>query len=163
MSNDQFDLLTEISQSAIRMLANREHSRFELKQKLLQRGYAADLVEQVLEKLIRQDLLSEQRFVENFVRNRVNKGYGPLRITAELQARGIDKTTIKRSINQTVLAEQQIKISQVRSKKFGSKLPTNAAEYAKQLRYLQYKGFSAEQIRLELRLSIDTAAVADED
>ena len=137
---------TKIRQSALRMLARREHSCFELKQKLLQRNYEEELIEQELKKLIIQDILSEQRFLENFVRSRITKGHGPARIKIELQEKGIIKETIM-----DYLVENKInwleKIEQVRHKKFKNNWPQDAKENAKQIRYLQYKGFSLDQIQ----------------
>lgn len=135
----------KIRQSAIRMLARREHSYFELKRKLLQRDYNEELIELELKKLITQDILSEQRFLENFVRSRIAKGYGPARIKMELQEKGINKEAINEYLADNN-ADWLVKIEQARRKKFKNNWPCDAIESAKQIRYLQYRGFTIDQI-----------------
>ncbi len=76
-------------ENAVRLLARREHSRFELREKLIRRGVREDLVEQVLDKLVEQDYLSDSRYAEVCVRSRLRKGDGPLKVRAYLQTHGI--------------------------------------------------------------------------
>lgn len=84
---------------AVRLLARREHSRFELRDKLISRGYSHNTVEQVLDKLIEQDYLSDARYVEVCVRVRLRKNDGPLRIRAYLQSHGIDRALIEEHLS----------------------------------------------------------------
>lgn len=140
--------MTEIYPSAIRMLASREHSCFELKQKLLQRDFSLVLINQTIEKLISQNLICDKRFTECYIRSRSAKGFGPLRISQELQAKGISKELVTLYLRQNKPSLDDLK--KVRIKKFGSELPKNLSDRAKQTRYLQYKGFSLEEINKEL-------------
>ena len=137
---------TEVQQTAIRMLARREHSCFELKQKLLQKGYSLEAITENLQKLIDQDLVNDQRFMESYIRSRIARGYGPLKISNELKEKGIAKELIAQAMQEINLT-QTVNIAAIRAKKFGAALPTNAADRAKQIRFLQYKGFSWDQIR----------------
>lgn len=140
---------TKVYQTAIRLLARREHSVFELKQKLLQREFAANTIEEVTQKLMDQNLLSDERYVEIYIRSRAAKGYGPIRIASELQQQQINKELITHGLKNPETNWQQI-LEQTRRKKFGLVAPNDSKEWAKQIRYLQYKGFSLEQIRLVL-------------
>jgi len=79
---------------ALNFLARREHSQLELKQKLQTRGFDATVVQNVLDKLIEQNLLSDQRFGECYAAERIRCGYGPLRIQQELQQRGVNTRLI---------------------------------------------------------------------
>jgi regulatory protein len=142
---EKIPTLTQVQNAAIRLLSRREHSRNELRQKLLQRGFPAELIQQVLEKLIQKKLLDEERFVESYIRARSNKGYGPLRIIAELQQRGVNVEIIFNFIDETSCEWLEL-AQQVRQKKFGKKMPKEFTEKAKQMRFLQYRGFSVEQI-----------------
>lgn len=136
---------SQVFNAAIRLLARREHSRFELKQKLQQRGYPLELILSAIEKLMQQKFLSEERFVESYVRARSNKGYGPLRIIAELQQRGIDAELIDNFINES--GHEWLEFAaQVRQKRFGKKIPKEFNEKVKQMRFLQYRGFSTTHI-----------------
>jgi regulatory protein len=79
---------------AYRLLGRREYSVFELRQRLLQKwGDDSDLevlVEDLLEALVDENLLSDERFVESFARSRVARCQGPLKIRAALRQKGVD-------------------------------------------------------------------------
>ena len=79
---------------AVRLLARREHSRVELRDKLIRRGHREDLVEHALVKLVEQDYVSDSSYVEVCVRSRLQKGDGPLKIRAYLQSHGIGNELI---------------------------------------------------------------------
>lgn len=79
--------------SALRALSRREYSVFELRSKL-ERQYDDQVVEQLLDELLTQRLLSDGRFTEVFVRSRIERGHGPMRIRQELCQRGIDDELI---------------------------------------------------------------------
>jgi len=67
-------------------LARREHSEVELRRKLTTRGFDADLVETTLADLVAENLLNNARFAESFVYSRFQRGTGPQKIHAELEA-----------------------------------------------------------------------------
>lgn len=138
-------MLNEIHQAAIRMLARREHSCFELKQKLLQRNFSRELIEQVLEKLLMQGLLSDERYTECYIRSRTSKGCGPTRIAMELREHGISKDLIAQHLRNSE-TDWQEKLKKIYHKKFGPTPAASQLERAKQIRYLQYKGFNLAQI-----------------
>jgi regulatory protein len=136
----------ELFQTAIRLLARREHSRFELQQKLIQRGFTPNIVEPLLKQLLEKNLLSDKRFAENYIHYRTNKGYGPLRIAAELQHRGVDRDIIDELLDAS--SEEWIqKIQYLKQKRFGKKPPIHFNEQARQMRFFQYRGFTPDQIR----------------
>lgn len=135
--------------TALDLLARREHTRLELYNKLLQRGYAGELSAALLDALEQQGLLSEQRFAESFVHARVRKGQGPRRLQAELRQRGVDAATIE-----AALAAEEVDWAElagrVRERRFGAATPETYAERARQVRFLQYRGFTTEQIQAAL-------------
>lgn len=88
-----------LAEVAVRLLARREHSRRELRIKLEARGFDPTAILPALDELERQGLLSEARFVESYVRSRCEKGFGPLRIAAELRERGVSDTLIDRHLD----------------------------------------------------------------
>jgi len=79
----------EIRDMAVRYLARREYGIEELKRKLVQRGADPDLVEQVVSDCVEQDLVSDERFTEMYVRMRIRRCFGPMKIRGELRQRGI--------------------------------------------------------------------------
>ena len=78
-----------IRQTCLRLLAMREHSAQELRHKLQYRGFDTDLIERVLLEMHDSGWQDNERFAENYARQRILKGYGPLKIRYELQQRGI--------------------------------------------------------------------------
>jgi len=141
--------LPQIRAKAIDILSRREHSRLELRQKLLTKGFPTELIEMVLQQLVQDNLLSEERFIDNFIHSRINKGYGPLRIQQELRQRGIEKEMIQQAIDNNDEKWQQSAI-QVRQKRFGTSLPKTPLERQKQSRFLLYRGFTGSHIKTAL-------------
>lgn len=131
------------------LLARREHSRLELERKLRQRGMdSADLVP-VLDELAAAGLQSDARFAEHYARSRAERGYGPLRIRAELQERGIGSAGIAAALA-TLEGDWTGQARLAREKRFGPNRPADLKERARQTRFLLQRGFSQEQIRQAL-------------
>lgn len=131
------------------LLARREHGRVELARKLRQRGAPPDLIEQALDRLCEQGLLSESRYLESFVRSRANAGYGPLRIREELAQRGLPRADIEQALRDSGFDWNE-QLRELWQRKFGQ-LPADAKERAKQGRFLSYRGYSLELISRLLR------------
>ncbi len=83
---------------AYRLLGRREYSVFELGQRMRQKWPGVDgvdvLIEELLEALQEENLLSDERFVESFVRSRVNRHQGPLKIKAALRDKGVSDSLV---------------------------------------------------------------------
>ena len=129
---------------ALDLLSRREHSAKELRYKLEARGFEPQHIEAALAQLSGKGLLNEQRFVESYVHGRIRRGYGPVRIRAELRDRGaeteMDDWSPDEDIDWTELAIT------AREKRFGKAAPKDYKERAKQMRFLQQRGFTSEQI-----------------
>ncbi len=139
----------DIRARALNLLARREHSRLELARKLRQRGMAGADLEQVLNELAAARLLSDTRFAEEYARSRAGRGYGPVRIRAELRERGIDDAGIQAALAE--LGEDWCRQArEARQRRFGAEPPADLKERARQSRFLQQRGFSPEQIRQAL-------------
>lgn len=140
---------------ALALLAGREHGRRELTRKLAARGFPAEVVVAAVAALESSGALAEARFTETFVRSRVAKGQGPQRIRSELAQRGVaepDVETALRDADVDWLATARA----VRRKRFGPDLPRDFRERARQARFLEYRGFSREQIRAALEVDGDS-------
>jgi regulatory protein len=144
----------------LQILAQREHSRSELRRKLMTHARkpagegeapvdedtAAEQVEAVLDWLQANRYLNEERFAESRIHARSAR-YGNLRIRQELAQHGVALSTE---------AAQQLKDSETRrarevwARKFGQ-VPQDAAERARQMRFLAARGFSSEAIRCALQ------------
>lgn len=127
------------------LLARREHSEAELFRKLQHKSFDPTDIYTVIHTLIAEGLLNNTRFLENFLHARRNKGYGPLRIRAELIERGIAEDLIEQCLNITDNAWLD-EIRNVWRKRFKNQLPRDFKTRAQQMRFLHYRGFTAEQI-----------------
>jgi regulatory protein len=127
-------------------LARREHSRRELQDKLSKKGCDAALAAEVVNKLESERLVSDDRFMESLIRARRNRGYGPLRIQKELREKGVAPEAIANWLDITS-REWVDDIRRVQRKKFGGRIPRSYAERARQARFLQYRGFTYDQIQ----------------
>lgn len=139
------DPLNKTRQAALRFLSRRDYSQQELKQKLLACGHAGDLIQSILSELEQTGLLNDLRMAENYIHSRRHKGYGPQRITKELRIRGVPTEIIAEVVEITDnswLAEAH----KLWQKRFKGKIPSDFKSRAQQMRFLQYRGFTLEQI-----------------
>ena len=84
----------DVRDIAMRYLTRREYGIEELRQKLLQRDSDPDIAEKVVTDLVDENLVSDQRFTEMYVRMRIRRLFGPLKIRGELRSRGISEHLI---------------------------------------------------------------------
>jgi regulatory protein len=133
---------------ALRYLSMREHSRQELGRKLSRHAQEDDDVESLLDSLEAAKLLSQSRFSESLVHRRAAR-FGNNRILSELQSHGIDLDSLTQ-IKANLSNDEVARAREVWRKKFGH-LPIDAAERAKQMRFLQQRGFSHRAIQALMR------------
>lgn len=136
----------EIREAALRLLARREHSRLELSRKLKQRGWADCDVELVIDELADENLQSEERFAESFVRQRVARAYGPMRIRAELSERGLDRAEITRAL-ESESPDWFAIAADWYEKRYGPEPPADLKEKSRRQQALARRGFAHEHIR----------------
>lgn len=138
--------IKSLRQIALKTLARREYSYWELQQKLLSKSENKQAIISVLDKLKHENLLNDFRFTESYARMRSNRGYGPVRIKMELHNRGVSDKIIADIINGMKNEWQQLAFA-VRKKRFGSAIPKDLNERAKQMRFLQYRGFDHDHCK----------------
>ena len=138
--------MDEARETAIRLLARREHSRRELAAKLVARGFGDAVVAEVLDALEAEGLLSDARFVESYLHSRREKGYGPLRRRAELRERGVDEALIEAGLA-ALDADWASLCERAWRKRFGGQPPRDLRERARQQRFLCQRGFVREHFR----------------
>ena len=134
---------------AMNWLARREYSLAELRTKLAEHEFTADVVEATVAELAADNLVSDERFAEALVAVRVRKGQGPVRISAELKRRGVNRELIRLNVDAAGLEWNNL-ACEVRRKKFGAMMPADFKEKARQMRFLEYRGFTGEHIRSAL-------------
>lgn len=137
--------LVEVRVAAMDLLARREHSQRELRSKL-ERRFPPEQVDGTLQTLIKEGLQSDSRFAEAFVRQRSQRGYGPLRIRQELRQRGISDEMMGAAIDAAEVDWFAI-LAYVVERKYGDAPAADLKEKARRTRFLLYRGFSSDQIR----------------
>ena len=127
------------------LLARREHSEQELRQKLKSREFDAEAIEAAIQSLLQDGLLSDERFIESYVNHRFNAGMGPVRIRYELRQKGISDALVDQYIEAFVDRWDPL-MRQLRERKYGAVIPEDYNERMKQARFLQNRGFSPESV-----------------
>ncbi len=130
---------------AMDLLSRREHSTYQLTQKLKSRNFNIDAIETALDQLQRENLQSDSRFIESTVNSRVNAGFGPVKIKYELRQKGISMERVDDYFLGMTVEWEQLMAAQ-RNKKFGQDIPVDYREKMKQARFLQNRGFSTESV-----------------
>ena len=139
---------------AMDYLARREHGRAELLAKLEKAGFEPDVASDAVAQLVEDGLQSDTRFVEAFVRSRIGQGKGPARIRAELREHGIGDGLVGEGLAN---AEQDwfSLAREVRLRKFGAGRPRDFKEKARQMRFLQSRGFDTDQIQAAVSAEVE--------
>jgi regulatory protein len=137
-----------LRERALRLLARREHSRAELGRKLAVHVGPEDDLEALLDDLSRRKLLSDERYAESRT-HALSRKFGAARIAHELRAKGLDKGLAERAAAAARTTEVE-RARQVWLRKFRNP-PGNREERAKQMRFLQSRGFSFDAIRAVIR------------
>lgn len=146
MSDEQSINPAELREAALRLLARREHSRLELSRKLTRRGWPEPAVEELMDELAAANLQSDERYAESYVRQRIGKAYGPVRIRAELSERGIGRSQAARAFE----AESPDWFSIAADwyeKRYGPEPPADLKEKSRRQQALARRGFAHEHIR----------------
>ena len=142
MTREAFKL---IYNKALDLISRREHSRYELMQKLNKRyPETRPLIEEVLDKLIANNILDDERFAEMYINSRARKGFGPKKIEMELSSKHVESFIISSSLeaydNWIENAKKEL------LKKFKGIVPTDYQSKIKQKQFLFNRGFSTQII-----------------
>ena len=137
--------MTKSFESAVRLLARREHGAHELAQKLLQKKHPEVEIQEAISECQRLGLQSDARFVDSLCRARIRQGHGPARIRQDLHNVRIDRDLMEQALD----AERDNWVSYARDvwiKKYGDQEVTSFAATQKQKQFLLYRGFSVDTI-----------------
>ena len=125
-------------QQAVSLLARREHSSRELREKLRARSFSAEAVESALATLRKQDLQSDYRFAEACTRSLMGRGYGSLRVSGELRERGVSED-IAQEFESLARKGEFERACEALRRKTGTR--------QQQLRFLNQRGYPGEVAR----------------
>jgi len=136
----------KVRASALGSLAMREHSCFELRQKLLNKKHDEVLVDELIVSLTKENLISDQRYAESYWRSRSAKGYGPSRISRELELKGVSSAIIRQAQLDANIDFFAV-VEKVYLKKYHHSVASDYKEKAKRQSFLYRRGFDSEFIK----------------
>lgn len=134
-----------IRRAAMDLLARREHAFAELQRKLARRFNDGEAIDAALQQLASENLQSDERYAQSFARQRIQRGYGPLRLRQEMRQKGLDEAEVSRALA-SLEVDWQAVAAEVYHKKFGDGEPQDLRDKSRRLRFMQYRGFSPEQL-----------------
>lgn len=143
--DEVFRTAKDIKEICLGLLARRDHSQKELLNKLVLRGFSKDDVMPVIDELALQGWQDDLRYAENYARFRIQKGYGPIRISHELRQNGIAAFDLD-GIAQQEAGGWMALLARVYSKKYSDDAVPDRNEWAKRSRFLLHRGFSGAMI-----------------
>lgn len=137
----------DVRDMAVRYLSRREYGIEELRRKLIHRGSKSEMAERIVSDCVEQNLVSDERFAEMYVRARIRRHFGPMKIRGELRQRGIGDSVIAASMQ----VDQDVWFDSAEywvARRVHSEL--DYAARAKLHRSLMNRGYSHEQASVAL-------------
>ena len=131
-------------QVAVSLLAGRDYSRHQIKQKLEAKGFEGSEIETVLDACEQSGYIDDKRFAQSLLRSHIYKGHGPIRIKQAMKLKGLNADLVTQTINESdcdwfELAKQKAQ------KKYADKPVVDYKDKAKRIRFLMGQGFDYEQ------------------
>ena len=124
----------DIRKKILDLLSRREHSKYELILKLERRVDSSDKLLKEIDKLSDQNLQSDERFSESYIRSRYNSGFGPSRIKYDLSKRRVAESIINDAFREIDLNWVE-KLKKENIKKYGNENPKNMQELSKRTKF----------------------------
>lgn len=140
--------------AAVALLARRDFASGELGARLAAAGFGAQAAAEALAELTAEGVLDDGRYAHNYVAYHAGRGRGPVRIGADLRGRGVAQELIEAALGSG--PDWRAAASAARVRRFGKTRPASWKEKARQARFLQYRGFSADHIRAATGAASDT-------
>ncbi len=129
---------------ALRLLAQREHSRLELERKLAAHVAEGDDLTAMLDELEAKNFINPERVAQSVAYRRGSK-LGTARVVQEMHSKGLDDDTV-RAATQELRATEWQRACTIWRQRFGAPAET-PQDKLKQMRFLASRGFSGEVVR----------------
>tara|TARA_B110000008_G_scaffold143726_1_gene145491 strand:+ start:127 stop:582 length:456 start_codon:yes stop_codon:yes gene_type:complete len=124
-------------------LARREYSSKEIYQKMSRRVEYKEMLEDSIDQLVKEGLISDERYAESYFQSRKNRGFGPLRIKNELKQKGVNESLFNEIQEGT---DWSVMAMNVLQKKVRGKFPEEQKDVLKLKNFLNYRGFNFQDI-----------------
>ncbi|MBG6243311.1 MAG: regulatory protein RecX [Candidatus Symbiopectobacterium sp. Dall1.0] len=135
----------ELYDYAITLLAKKDYSSGSLRRLLSKLTEKEEDVDRVVRRLSDNHYLNDTQLINNLIDKHIKKLHGPTRIKQEIRQKGFPQELIEQKIESSGIDWYSM-AKEARIRKFSETPPTEQKEKAKQIRYLQYKGFSMDMI-----------------
>jgi regulatory protein len=133
---------------AYALLSRRDHAVAELASRLVDKGHAGPVVASLMASLQERGYLNDERFAAHFVSAHAARGHGPQRIRRELENLGVGSEWVAAAL---AGGHDWVDLARsLRRRRFGPEAPASWPEKARQMRFLQYRGFSPDHIQSAL-------------
>lgn len=164
-STEQSDQTKSISPERLRgiafaMLARREHSQKEMRTKLISYGADKADVDALLAELSERNYQSDERMSGVLLRESLRKGQGKRRLQHTLKKHNISADMLEEELADVDWLVEAVRL---RCKRFGEELPIDQKQKARQLRFLQYRGFGADVCYKAIKMTLDDLEVENEN
>lgn len=137
---------------AYAVLTRREYSKAEFTEKLLEYALHPEEVFALVEEFSEKNYQSDERVAQIVLSSQASRGKGPNRIRQTLQQKKIDSTHVEQDIQEVDWIAEAYKL---KLKKFGEEIAVDPKQKAKQIRFLQYRGFDMGDILKVVTLKED--------
>jgi len=153
------ELARQAYAKAIMLLGPREHTTTELRKKLGENGFQSDVIEATLERLIKQNYQSDERFATLFAEQLHRKNRGPMSISAKLSSRGIEPSMAREAIALLNADWPEVAADALRLRFSTAQLSElDQAGMGKCARFLKSRGFSSTDSIKAIRLAVETVS-----
>lgn len=133
--------------AAMRLLAVRQRSVFELTGKLREKGFEEPDVSSAIDRLLKAGYLDDAEFARSLARSRArNKAWGPAKIAHDLATRGIARETVKEAVALACPAEEELASAALQRWRRTHRGLSGRQEKEKAFRHLSSRGFSPSAI-----------------
>jgi regulatory protein len=131
--------------AAVALLARRDYASGELRAKLHAQAFDEVTLEGLIADLAGEGILNDERYAHNYVAYHAQRGQGPVRIGEDLRKYGLSDGLVAAALAGG--PDWRALALKVRTARFGTAPPSSRGELARQVRFLQYRGFSSDDVR----------------
>ncbi len=129
------------------LLAKRDYAIAEAVAKLIERGAPPEVAAAAVADFAARGYLKDSRYAEKYLAYAARTGHGPVRIARDLRERGVNNEDIGLAMDKG--PDWRVLCEALRQRRFGPQAPASWAEKGRQARFLQYRGFSSDHMRLD--------------
>ena len=135
--------LKQLKDYCVWLLARKNYSEFELRGKLKKYAENQSDIDTVIEQMLEYKYIDDSTYALSLFRSEVQKGHGLMRLKQSFQSKGVDIATVQAAVDDVnwFQAAYDLKV-----KKFGIAIASDEKQKAKQIRFLQYRGFSLDVV-----------------